>query len=50
MGFSVHLHYFIICSDTDYLHIQIKKNPAKLIAIMSANVFIYGVLKLLSRN
>ena len=51
MGFSVHLHYFITsCSDTNYLHIQILKNPAKLIAIMNADVFIYGVLKLLSRN
>ena len=50
MGFSVHLHFFITCSDTNYLHTQIKKNPEKLIAIVNAKVFIYGALKLLSRN
>ena len=50
MGFSVHLHLFITCSDTNYLHTQIKKNLAKLSAIMNANVFIYGALKLLSRS
>ena len=31
MGFSVHLHLFynLYSSDTNYLHIQIKKNPTK---------------------
>ena len=50
MGFLYICIYFITCSDTNYLHTQIKKNSAKLIAIMNSNVFIYGALKLLSRN
>ena len=50
MGFLYICIYFITCSDANYLHKQILKNPEKLIAIMNANVFIYGALKLLSRN
>ena len=49
-GFLYICIYFMTCSDTNYLHIQIKTNPEKLIAIMNANVFIYGAPKLLSRN
>ena len=50
MGFSYICIYFITCSDTNYLHTQILKNSEKLIAIVNAKVFIYGALKLLSRN
>ena len=50
MGFLYICIYFIACSDTNYFHTQIKKNPEKLIAIVNAKVFIYGALKLLSRN
>ena len=49
-GFLYICIYFITCSDTNYLHTQIKKNSDKLIAIVNAKVFIYGALKLLSRN
>ena len=41
MGFSVHLHLFYnLVIQTICTH-KFKKNPAKLIAIVNANVFIY---------